>query len=87
MIIFMLLAFAALVICSLNELVSEISCFMYLPVAGLLVTGLEDGSVKWWNPDSGRCGRILCILCVFACVNGGLLFSSLKYMSQYGYFA
>jgi len=36
----------------LRERTSEVSCMMYLNHAGLLVTGNDDGSVRFWNPDA-----------------------------------
>jgi WD40 repeat protein len=38
---------------TLNESVSEISSMLLLHAANLLVTGNDDGSIRWWNPDSG----------------------------------
>ncbi len=32
---------------------SEIASMMLLPGVNMLVTGHEDGTVRWWNPDSG----------------------------------
>ena len=37
----------------LRETVSEISCLVQLSNCNLLVTGNDDGSIRWWNPDSG----------------------------------
>ena len=34
-------------------LFSEISCMTHIPLAGLLVTGSDDGAVRFWNPASG----------------------------------
>ena len=38
---------------TLSETRSEISCMIYLEDANVLITGNEDGSVRWWNPASG----------------------------------
>ena len=38
---------------TLTETRSEISCMIYLEDSNVLVTGNEDGSVRWWNPSSG----------------------------------
>lgn len=40
---------------SLRATVSEISCMVLLEGEGLLATGSDDGSVRWWNPETGRC--------------------------------
>lgn len=37
----------------LKEKTSEMSSMVYLRHAGLLVTGNDDGSVRFWNPDAG----------------------------------
>lgn len=37
----------------LKERVSEISCMTHLPHCSLLATGHDNGSIRWWNPDSG----------------------------------
>ena len=38
---------------TMEETSSEISCMTYIPLAGLLVTGSDDGAVRFWNPASG----------------------------------
>ena len=38
---------------TLKETATEISCMRYLHNCDLLVTGNDDGSVRWWNPASG----------------------------------
>ncbi len=38
---------------TLKETKSEISCMMHLPTCSLLVSGADDGTVTFWNPDSG----------------------------------
>jgi|EP00945_MAST-04E_sp_MAST-4E-sp1_P003049 WD40 repeat protein len=38
---------------TLTESRSEISCMLYLQDSNVIVTGNEDGSVRWWNPSSG----------------------------------
>jgi WD40 repeat protein len=38
---------------SLSETVSEVSSMIYLHEAQLIVTGNDDGSIRWWNSDTG----------------------------------
>jgi WD40 repeat protein len=38
---------------TMEETSSEISCMTHIPLAGLLVTGSDDGAVRFWNPASG----------------------------------
>ena len=38
---------------TMEETSSEISCMGHIPLAGLLVTGSDDGAVRFWNPSSG----------------------------------
>ena len=38
---------------TMEETSSEISCMSHIPLAGLLVTGSDDGAVRFWNPSSG----------------------------------
>jgi WD40 repeat protein len=38
---------------TMEETSSEISCMSNIPLAGLLVTGSDDGAVRFWNPSSG----------------------------------
>lgn len=38
---------------SLKEPSSEISCMTYIASANLIVTGNDDGSLRFWNPDAG----------------------------------
>ena len=37
----------------MKEEESEISCMIPLSHLNLLVTGNDDGSIRWWNPDLG----------------------------------
>jgi WD40 repeat protein len=55
---------------TLTETRSEISCMIYLKESNVLVTGNEDGSVRWWNPSSGstivlreHTNTVSCMLC------------------------
>ena len=40
---------------SLKEKNSEPSCLLYMESCNYVVTGHDDGSVKFWNPDSMKC--------------------------------
>ncbi len=39
----------------LSERDTEISCIAHVSSVNLVVTGNDDGTVKFWNPDSGHC--------------------------------
>lgn len=36
-----------------NDTDSETTCIIYLTGCKLILTGSENGTLKWWNPDSG----------------------------------
>lgn len=40
---------------TLTEKNSEPSCLLYMESCNYVVTGHDDGSVKFWNPDSMKC--------------------------------
>ena len=40
---------------SLTEKNSEPSCLLFMESSNYIVTGHDDGSVKFWNPDSMKC--------------------------------
>ena len=43
---------------TLTERQSELSCMLHLGASDLLVTGHDDGCLKWWNPSSGSMIRL-----------------------------
>lgn len=44
---------------TLHEVHSEISCLLYSPTNGFLISGNDDGSIRLWNPESGSTINLL----------------------------